>query len=138
MAAQCGAAIVLSIENNAGSPAFEAIAGLRSRSITFNAEAVDVTNADSSNKWRELLDACGVKSFSVSGSGVMLPGTPTEEVREAFFAGSIRTWRLLIPGFGTVEADCKITSLEFGGEHNDAVQVSMSLESAGEPTWTAV
>lgn len=133
----CATAMVLSIKNNEATPAFVAVAGLRSRSITLNSETVDVTNAGSTNKWRELLDGCGVKSASMSGSGVAKDDTALEEIREAFFAGSHRDWSILIPTFGTLAGKFAITQLQLGGEYNDSVGVDISLESAGELTFTA-
>lgn len=138
MAAQCGSAIVLSIENNEGTPAYEAVGGLRSRNISFNAETVDITNAGSSNKWREFLDTCGTLSASISGDGVFVDDSAQAEVNEAFLAGSNRNWKILIPDFGEFEGLFRITSLEFGGDFNAEVTFSLTIESAGAVTFTTV
>ena len=47
---------------------FETVAGMRSRRISFDARSVDVTNADSAGRWRELLQgaAPGRSSFRTS------------------------------------------------------------------------
>lgn len=132
-----GRSILVYIKDNAGTPAYQAIAGLRSRAIKLNSESVDITNADSTNQWRELLDATGIKSATISGDGVFKDNAATEEVREAFFAGSHRDWKFSIPGFGDVVMAGRITELTFSGGYNDAVMVSMTVESAGEVTWTA-
>lgn len=136
MAAACGSAIVVSMKDNAGTPAYGVVAGLRSRNIQFNAETVDVTNADSTNAWRELLDACGVKSWSISGSGVVQNDASQDELLEAFLAGSIRDWKFLLPSFGELEGAGKITSLQFGGDYNGEVTFDITVEGAEEPTWT--
>lgn len=137
MAAACGKAVVVSFKNNAGTPAYLAVAGLRTRSIAINAESVDVTNADSTGSWRELLDGCGVKSAVISGNGVFADDTGAEEVREALMAGSIRDAKIEIPGYGTFEGDFKVSQMELGADYNREVTVSMTLESAGEVTFTA-
>jgi TP901-1 family phage major tail protein len=131
-----GKAIIVSIKNNAGTPAYEPVLGLRTRAIKFNSESVDITNVDSTNQWRELLDATGIKSASISGDGVFKDNTASEEVREAFFAGSHRDWKFDIPDFGDFVMSGRITELTFTGGYNDAVTVSVTIESAGEVTWT--
>ena len=68
MVAQKGKDLLLKIDGT-GSGTFVTVAGLRSRSLAFNAETVDVTHAESAGHWRELLSGCGVRSARVSGSG---------------------------------------------------------------------
>jgi TP901-1 family phage major tail protein len=53
MAAQKGKDLLVKIADGAG---FTTVAGLRSRRIAFNAETVDITHAESADRWRELLD----------------------------------------------------------------------------------
>lgn len=136
MAAQCGAAIVVSFKDDAGSPAYQTVAGLRSRSIAFNRETVDVTNAGSSGMWREILSGCGVISASMSGDGVFTDDAGVEAVRDAFFDRTQRDAKILIPGFGEFEGKFVVSAMELGGEYNGDVTVSMSLESAGAITFT--
>lgn len=52
MAAQKGKDLLLKMSDGAS---FVTVAGLRSRRIAFNAETVDVTHAESTERWRELL-----------------------------------------------------------------------------------
>jgi TP901-1 family phage major tail protein len=137
MAAQSGKSIVVSITNNEGSPALEAIAGLRSRSIAINSETVDITNADSTGNWRELLPSVGVRSCSISGSGVFTDDSSEEEIREVMFANEFRVFNFLVPDFGTFAGDFQVTSLEYAGEYNGEVTYSVSFESSGEVTFTA-
>ncbi|HEY5278217.1 MAG TPA: phage major tail protein, TP901-1 family, partial [Pseudolabrys sp.] len=65
MSAQKGKDLLVKISDGAGG--FTTVAGLRTRRLAFNAETVDVTNAESSNRWRELLDGAGVKRASLTG-----------------------------------------------------------------------
>ena len=69
MAAQNGKDLLIKIDLT-GDGQFETIAGLRATRISFNAETVDVTSLESEGGWRELLAGAGVKSASISGSGV--------------------------------------------------------------------
>jgi TP901-1 family phage major tail protein len=135
MAAQKGKDLLLKLEDGAGN--FVTVAGLRSRSLTFDAATVDVTNAESAGRWRELLAGAGVKRASVSGSGVFKDETSDEEVRGLFFDGEIRDWKILVPDFGTVQGPFQVTSLEYRGDHLGEVAFDLSLESAGALTFNA-
>jgi TP901-1 family phage major tail protein len=137
MAAQSGKAIVVSITNNEDPAVAEAIAGLRSRSISINSETVDITNADSTGNWRELLPEVGVRSCSISGSGVFTDDSSEEEIREVMFANTFRTYTFLVPDFGTFSGSFQVTSLEYAGEYNGEVTYSVSFESSGAVTFSA-
>jgi TP901-1 family phage major tail protein len=134
MTAQRGKDLLVKIADGAG---FTTVAGLRTRRLSFNAETVDITNAESSNRWRELLDGAGVKRASVSGRGLFKDASTDASMRQTFFDGTIVNYQIVIPGFGTVQGPFQITSLEFAGEHNGEVTYDMALESAGEMTFAA-
>jgi TP901-1 family phage major tail protein len=114
------------------------VAGLRSRKIAFNAELVDVTHAESVDRWRELLAGAGVKRASISGRGLFKDGASDALVRQAFFDGAVNTCQVIVPDFGTIEGQFQISGLEFSGEHNGEVTFDISLESAGALTFTAM
>jgi TP901-1 family phage major tail protein len=135
MAAQKGKDLLIKIADGAG---FTTVAGLRTRRLAFNAEIVDVTDAESANRWRELLDGAGVKRASLSGRGLFKDAASDELIRAAFFNGAIEDYQVVIPDFGTVAGAFQIVSLEFAGEHNGEVTFDLSLESAGELTFAAM
>ncbi|MBN9317314.1 MAG: phage major tail protein, TP901-1 family, partial [Devosia sp.] len=60
MAAQSGKDMLLKLDQS-GSGSFVTVAGLRSRSLAFNAASIDVTDAESAGRWRELLAGGGIK-----------------------------------------------------------------------------
>ena len=134
MAAQKGKDLLVKIADGAG---FTTVAGLRTRRLAFNAETVDITHAESANRWRELLDGAGVKRASVSGRGLFKDAPTDALMRQTFFDGAVVSYQIVIPDFGTVQGPFQITSLEFAGEHNGEVTYDLSLESAGELTFTA-
>lgn len=135
MTAQKGKDLLVKIADGAG---FSTVAGLRTRRLSFNAETVDITHAESANRWRELLDGAGVKRASVSGRGLFKDAATDELMRQTFFDGAIKTYQVVMPDFGTVEGAFQITNLEFAGEHNGEVTYDVAMESAGELTFTAV
>ncbi len=136
MAAQKGKDLLLKVDSN-GAGSFTTVAGLRSRSITFNAEAVDITHAESAGEWRELLDGAGIKSARVTGAGLFKDASSDEIVRGYVFNGTIRNWQVVIPDFGTVAGAFHIGSFELTGRHDGEVTFEIALESAGELTFTA-
>jgi TP901-1 family phage major tail protein len=134
MAAQKGKDLLLKVLDGAS---FVTVAGLRSRKLAFNAETVDITHAESAERWRELLDGAGVKRASVSGRGLFKDAASDALLRQTFFDGAVLTCQLVIPDFGSVTGPFQIVSLEFAGEHNGEVTFDLALESAGALTFVA-
>jgi len=136
MSAQKGKDLLVKISDGAGG--FNTVAGLRTRRLAFNAETVDITHAESANRWRELLDGAGVKRASVSGRGLFTDATTDASMRQAFFDGSVSDYQIVVPAFGTMQGPFQITNLEFAGEHNGEVTYDVAFESAGEVAFTAM
>jgi TP901-1 family phage major tail protein len=134
MGAQKGKDLLLKVHDGS---AYVAIAGLRSRKIAFNAESVDVTHAESVDRWRELLAGAGVKRASLSGRGLFKDGASDALLRQTFFDGAIRDYRVVVPDFGTIDGAFQIASFELAGEHDGEVTFDVALESAGALTFTA-
>jgi len=137
MAAQSGKDMLLKLDAT-GAGSFTTVAGLRTRSLAFNAASIDITDAESAGQWRELLAGGGIKRASVSGSGIFKDQTSDEAVRGLFFAGTIGTWQLVIPSFGTVAGPFQITALQFSADYAGEVTFELSLESAGQLSFTAL
>lgn len=136
MTAQKGKDLLIKLDA-AGEGTFVTVAGLRARSIAFNARSVDVTHAESSGQWRELLAGAGVRTASVSGRGIFKDSASDADVRAVFFDAAIKNWQVVIPDFGTVAGAFQITALEYAGEHDGEVTFDMALESAGALTFNA-
>ncbi len=136
MVAQKGKDLLLKIDAT-GSGGFTTVAGLRSRQIAFNAESVDVTDAESSGRWRELLAGAGVKRAGVSGSGIFKDASTDATIRQVFFDGTIRDWQVIVPDFGTISGPFQLTALEYSGEHDGELAYEIALESAGAIAFAA-
>ena len=136
MAAQRGKDILLKLADSMN--AFVTVAGLRTRRFSLNAETVDVTHSESAGRWRELLDGAGVRRASISGSGIFKDGASDELVRQVFFDGAIRNWKIVLPDFGEITGPFQITSLDYRGEHAAEMTFEMARESAGALTFTAL
>jgi TP901-1 family phage major tail protein len=136
MTAQAGKDILLMIGDGQASESFAAVAGLRAKTISLNARPVDVTHADSPGRWRELIEGAGLRSASVTGSGIFVDSAADETVRGVFFDQIRRSWRLVIPDFGTLEGPFLVTALEYSGRHDGEAAYSLSLASAGQVSFT--
>ena len=136
MAAQKGKDLLLKIDD--GGAGFITVAGLRARTLAFNAETVDITNQDSAGQWRELLAGASVRTARVTGSGIFKDAASDAAIRTAFFNGVIKTWQIVIPDFGIVQGAFQINSFELTGKHDGEVAFDLALESAAELTFTAI
>jgi TP901-1 family phage major tail protein len=135
MAAQSGRDMLLKLDET-GAGSFVTVAGLRTKRLAFNAQSVDVTDAESAGRWRELLSGGGVRRASVSGSGIFKDQASDAAIRSIFFSGEVRNWQLVLPDFGTVAGPFQITALEFSADHAGEVRFELGLESAGALSFT--
>jgi TP901-1 family phage major tail protein len=137
MAAQKGRDILLKIGDGGDPPNFISVAGLRTRTFSLRANAVDATDADSPDAWRELLAGAGVKSCAVSGGGVFRDADSDARVRTAYFTQSAEDWLLIIPDFGVLNGRFIVTGLDYLGEHDGEARFAISLASAGALSFEA-
>ena len=137
MGAQNGKDLLIKVDQT-GSGSFQTMAGLRASRISFNAESVDVTSLESAGGWRELLGGAGVKSASLSGSGVFRDEGTDERARQIFFDGEVPDFQVIIPDFGVVEGKFMITAIEYAGSHNGEATYELALASAGQLTFNAL
>lgn len=137
MTAQKGKDVLIKLDED-GLGSFVTVAGLRTKRLAFNSETVDVTDADSAGRWRELLAGSGMQRASLGGSGIFKDAASDARMRTAFFNGEIIDWQLVIPDFGTVEGPFQITALEYSGNHDGEVAFELALESAGALTFGAM
>jgi TP901-1 family phage major tail protein len=136
MAAQRGNDLQLKVQDATG--ALVMVAGLRSRVLAFNAQTIDVTHQDTSDRWRTLLAGAGLRSVRVTGAGIFKDAASDALVRTAFFTGDLPNWQILIPDFGVIAGPFQITALTFSAHHDGEVTFDISLASAGPVTFIAL
>ncbi len=137
MAVQSGKDLLIKLDL-IGDGQFVTIAGLRATRISFNAETVDVTSLESIGGWRELLAGAGVRSASISGSGVFRDANTDERARQIFFDGEVPRFQVIIPSFGVIEGPFQIAAIEYAGSHNGEATYEMTMASAGVLSFTAL
>lgn len=137
MAVQNGRDLLIKMDMT-GDGAFETVAGLRATRLSFNAETVDVTSLESEGGWRELLGGAGMRSASISGSGVFRDAATDGRARQAFFDGEVPRFQVVIPDFGVVEGPFQITTLEYSGSYNGEATYELTMASAGALNFVAL
>ena len=137
MAVQSGKDLLIKLDL-IGDGQFVTIAGLRATRISFNAETVDVTSLESQGGWRELLAGAGVRSATISGSGVFRVANTAERARQIFFDGQVPRFQVIIPNFGVIEGPFQISAIEYAGSYNGEATYDMTMASAGVLTFTAL
>ena len=140
MAAGKGSSFLLK-DNSTGTPA--TIGGLRSTSMTINGEMVDITDKDANafisggnDKARTLLQGGGVRSMSISASGVFTDSSTENILRGFAFDGAIQNYDLVFSDGSKISGAFLITSYERAGEFNGEETYSVTLESSNTITYT--
>ncbi|MEM9715867.1 MAG: phage major tail protein, TP901-1 family [Pseudomonadota bacterium] len=136
MVAQNGKDLLIKIDMD-GTGNFTTLAGLRATRLAFNSGSVDATSLDSTGGWRELLSGGGVKSASVSGSGIFRDADTDARARQIFFDGDLANLMLIIPDFGDIQGPFQVTSLEYSGNYDGEANYELALASAGELSFSA-
>ena len=141
MAAQKGSSFLLK-DNSSGTPA--TIGGMRSTSMSINGEMVDITAKDSAtfsgsaghDIGRALGSNMGIRSMSISASGVFTDSAGENNIRGAAFTGGSVNYDLVFGDDSTVKGAFIVTSYERAGEYNGEETFSVTLESNGTMTYT--
>lgn len=125
------------IQINTTGSTYVNLGGLRTRSLTFNGEMIDITNSDSTGLWREALSTFGIRSISISGSGVFLDGSDINKILTNMLTTTATyNLKVVVPGLGTFTMTAAVfTSLSFAGNHNGETTYDCTIESGGEVTF---
>ena len=141
MAAQKGSAFLLK-DNSGGSAVV--IGGMRSTSMSINGETVDITAKDSAtfsgssghDIGRALGANMGIRSMTISASGVFTDSAGENNIRGAAFTGSSVNYDLVFGDGSDIKGAFIVTSYERAGEYNGEETFSVTLESNGTMTYT--
>ena len=130
MTAQKGSAFLLKVGDGASPPAYRTVAGLRTTQMSINGDTVVVTHKESGG-WRELLSGAGVRSVSISGSGVFTGSAAEARIKTSALAGTIDDYRVSFESGETITARFLITRLDYAGDFNGERTFTLALESSG-------
>lgn len=110
------------------------LTGLRTKQLKINNDLVDVTNADSVDRWRELLTGVGTRSIEITGSGVPLTSAiETTVLNTAMSGGALKT-DVVVPEVGTFTGTYVYATFQYSGEHRGEAVYDVTLQSSGPVT----
>ena len=130
MTAQKGSAFLLKIGDGASPPAYRTVAGLRTTQMSINGDTVVVTHKDSGG-WRELLSGAGVRSVSVSASGIFLGSEAETAIRANALAGLVDAYELSFEDGEKLRGKFLVQRLDYAGDFNGERNYAVVLESSG-------
>src|SRR5690606_2769365 len=131
-----GKLFLLKVGDGSTPEVFTTVAGLRTTSLSINGEVIDVTDKDSEDQMRELLDGGGVKAMAVTGAGAVEDDGAQTALEERALSGEIANDRIALASGRTYQGAFQVTNGEYTGEYNDAHTYSVTLESSGKITVT--
>lgn len=131
MPAQTGAAFLLKISDGDVPPVYQTVAGLRTTQMSITGDTVVITSKDSGG-WRELLSGAGVRTVSVSASGIFLGSVAEEQIRANAMAGTLDDYELSFEDGAKLRGKFLIQKLDYAGDFNGERNYAMQLESSGE------
>lgn len=138
MVAQKGSLLLLKVGDGATpTENFTTVGGLRTTGFTHNNQTIDTTNKDS-GAWRQLLDGAGMRSITISGTGVFTNVASEETVRGFAMNNQIKNYRLTFGNGDSMTGAFQITSYQRAGTYNGEETYSISLASAGAISFTHV
>ena len=130
MTAQKGSAFLLKVGDGATPPAYRTVAGLRTTQMSINGDTVVVTHKESGG-WRELLSGAGVRSVSVSASGIFLGSAAEAALRANALAGLVDAYELSFEDGEKLRGRFPVQRLDYAGDFNGERNYSVVLESSG-------
>jgi TP901-1 family phage major tail protein len=130
MGVEKGSAFLLKVGDGAAPPAFATVAGMRTTQLSVNGEAVNVTSKDSGG-WRELLSGAGVRSVSVSASGIFTGSAAELRIKGSALSGVLDDYELSFESGERLRGRFLVTRLDYSGDYNGERNYALSLESSG-------
>ncbi len=110
---------------------FANVGGLRSKSFGFASEGIDISSHDT-DEYKKLADGAGMRSFSVSGSGVYTNEKRYQELETNAIQNKLMCLMFIDVISGKMYEGCfKITSIELSGDYDGEGSYSISAESSG-------
>jgi TP901-1 family phage major tail protein len=128
------------VSYNSASTTYLVLGQKRIAEINLDGTPIDVSSTDSNN-WVELFDGEGVKSATITFTGLV--DSDTGDALESSLitlklAHTIKTWKFLVSLIGTFEGSFMISNMNFSASYDGAVEYSVTCVSSGAVTFTAI
>lgn len=133
MAAERGSAFLLKIGSGGANPTYATVAGLKTTNLGINGDLVVITNKDSGG-WRQLLSGAGVRSVTVTASGIFTGSAAEIQVRGLALNGAIEQFELSFESGERMRGAFVVSKLDYAGDFNGERTYTLALESSGAVT----
>lgn len=122
------------IQRMVGSPPTpEVIAGVKTKSIATQSEAIDITN-DDDNGYRTLLAQAGNNMIDVSVSGTAKDDKLLADVASG--SPALQSLSLVFPDGAKIEGTFRLNNVTIAGENDGPTTFEAELQSSGAWTYT--
>lgn len=111
------------------------IAGARTKTCSINGEPIDITN-DDDDAFRTLLSDPAMRSIDLSVEGILKNTNELVKIT-ASSPTLLEAYEIDFDTVGIISGNFYLASLELGGEYQNAVTFSASLQSSGSFAFTA-
>jgi TP901-1 family phage major tail protein len=136
MTAGKGSLVLVKVGNGAGTEVFSTIGGLRVSNLLLRNQAIESSTLDS-GAWQSVLGSAGLRSLTISGSGVFTDSAVEEMLRGYAFSGSSNNYQFIFANGDYCAGPFVVTHYERNGDHEDEEMYAVALQSAGQITFTA-
>lgn len=114
------------------------IAAMRTTGFRIDGQTIEVTDKDSPSAHRELLGGAGISSMSITAGGLLTGSAQSQTLVTRTLTRSTDSYRLEFDNGDTITGLFQLTRFEATGDYNREQTYSLTLESAGELTFTGV
>jgi TP901-1 family phage major tail protein len=135
MSIQKGSLVLIKIGDGNVTETFSTIGGLRASRIVLNNQVVQ-SDTLTSGIWRQALPNAGVRTLTISGSGIFSDAASEEMLRGYAFGGTVNNYRFIFANGDYIAGPFIITSYERGGNQDSEETYSITLASAGTLAFT--
>jgi len=110
---------------------YKTIGGLRSKSFSFSADDIDISN-HGTNQWKKIKSGAGMRSVAISGSGVYTNASNYRTLEADALANNLVSLAFMDIDAGRIYSSLfKVNSLEASGEYDGEASFSISANSSG-------
>lgn len=128
--AQRGRLMLVKVSSGTSPDTFSSVGTFRSKSMRINNETIDVTT-DANAPWRQLLGDSGLRSVSISGSGIFEDNAATNRIEDLAMSGALEDFQVTFENGDYFQGAFQVTSVEYTGDTTQAQTFNLSMESAG-------
>lgn len=137
MTAQKGSLVLIKIGNGSAPETYATIGGLRISVLTVDNDTLHSTNVES-GMWQQLSSGTGIRSMRISGGGMFTDSASEELLRSKAFSGVSSNYRFVFANGDYITGAFIVTNYERSGSITEEEIYTVTLESAGTISFTAV